>query len=90
MNGPFYYNKMPLALMGCKFQVHEKTDKRGTCAYHSVDDWYIETSHEHYRTHNCHIKATNNELFFDTVQFQHKNITNRTLSTADKLMQASA
>jgi hypothetical protein len=27
--GPFDYNKMPLAPMGCAVQVHEKTDKRG-------------------------------------------------------------
>ena len=30
MSGPFDYNKMPLAPMGCQVQVHEKTDKRGT------------------------------------------------------------
>ncbi len=30
LSGPFDYNKMPLAPMGCKAQVHEKTDKRGT------------------------------------------------------------
>ena len=30
MSGPFDYNKMPLAPMGCKVQVHEKADKRGT------------------------------------------------------------
>ena len=88
MNVPFDYNKIPLAPMGCKVQVHEKTDKRGTWAYHSVHGWYIATSSEHYRTHKCHIKATNNERFCDTVQFQHKHITNPTLSTADKLMQA--
>ena len=33
LNGPFDYNKMPLAPMGCQVQVHEKTDKRGTWAY---------------------------------------------------------
>ena len=43
MSGPFDYNKMPLAPMGCKVQVHEKTDKRGTWAYHSVDGWYLST-----------------------------------------------
>jgi hypothetical protein len=31
--GPFDYNKMPLAPMGCEVQVHEKTDKRGSWAY---------------------------------------------------------
>ena len=73
--------------MGCKVQVHKNTDKRGTWAYHSVDGCYIATSTEHYRTHKCHIKATNKHRFCDTVQFQHKNITNPTLSTADKVSQ---
>ncbi len=43
LSGPFDYNKMPLAPMGCEAQVHEKTDKRGTWAYHSVDGWYLFT-----------------------------------------------
>ena len=51
LSGLFDYNKMALAPMGCEVQVHEKTDKRGTWAYHSVDGWYLATSPEHYRTH---------------------------------------
>jgi hypothetical protein len=35
--GPFDYNKMLLAPMGCDAQVHEKTNKRGTWAFHLVD-----------------------------------------------------
>ena len=30
LSGPFKYNKMPLAPMVCEFQLHKKTDKRGT------------------------------------------------------------
>eukprot|EP00956_Cyclotella_meneghiniana_P003707 scaffold4513_cov37-Cyclotella_meneghiniana.AAC.2 len=81
---------MPLAPMGCEVQVHEKTDKRGTWTYHSVDEWYLNTSPEHYRVHNCYIKATKNTRLSDTVQFQHKSITNPELTPADKLMQAIA
>ena len=90
MSGPFDYNKMPLAPMGCQVQVHEKTDKRGTWAFHLVDGWYIATSPEHYRTHKCHIKETKSDRFSDTVQFQHKNITNPTVTPHDKLMHALA
>ena len=88
--GPFDYNKMPLAPMGCEVQIHEKTDKRGTWAYHSLDGWYLNTSPEHYRTHNCHVKTTKSERLSDTVQFQHKNITNPTISHTDKIMHAIA
>ncbi len=90
LSGPFDYNKMPLALMGCKAQVHEKTDKRGTWAYHSVDRWYLFTSPEHYCTHNCHIKHTKSKQITNTVHPQHKRITNPSIMHADKVMQALA
>eukprot|EP00804_Cyclotella_cryptica_P009165 CCRYP_003221-RB/>CCRYP_003221-RB protein AED:0.37 eAED:0.37 QI:0/-1/0/1/-1/1/1/0/370 len=88
LNGPFNYNKMPLAPMGCSVQVHEKSDARGTWAFHSIDGWYLSTSPEHYSTHRCHIKSTNSERLSDTVVFQHKSITHPSLTPTDKLMQA--
>ena len=76
--------------MGCKVQVHEKTDKRGTWAFHSADGWYLSTSPEHYRVHNCHIKAIKKERLTDTVQFCHKHITNPSISPLDKVMHTIA
>ncbi len=58
LSRPFNYNKMPLTPMGYEAQVHEKTIKCSTCAYHSVNGWYLFTSPEHYCTHNRHIKHT--------------------------------
>ena len=88
LSGPFDYNKMPLAPMGCDVQIHEKTDNRGTWAYHSIDGWYIRTSDEHYRTHACVTKTTKTERLTDTIQFNHKRITNPTITHADKMMKA--
>ena len=77
--------------MGCEVQIHKKTDKRGTWAYHSVDGWYLNTSQEHYRgVHNCYTKETRSECLSDTVVFKHKHMTNPTMMHADKLMQALA
>ena len=76
--------------MGCEVQVHKKTDKGGTWSYHSLDGWYLSTSPEHYRIHNCHIKSTSAERLTDAIQFQHKNITNPTISPQDKIMLALA
>ncbi len=90
LSGPFDYNKMPLAPMGCEAQVHEKTDKCGTWAYHLVDNWYLFMSPKHYCTHNCHIKHTKSERLSNTVRFQHKRITNPTITHADKVMHALA
>jgi hypothetical protein len=58
--------------------------------YHSIDGWYLFTSPEHYRTHTCHVKATKSERHSETVHFKHKNITNPTITHADKVMQALA
>jgi len=90
LSGPFDYNKVLLAPIGFEAQVHEKTDKRGTWAYHSVDGWYLFTSPEHYCTHNCHIKHTKSKQLSNTVQFQHKRITNPTITHPDKVMHALA
>ena len=57
LSGMFDYNKMLLAPMGCKVQVHKKADNQGTWAHHSVNSWYLATSHEHYQMHICHIKT---------------------------------
>ena len=72
LSGPFDYNKMPLAPMGCKVQIHEKTDKRGTWSYHSVDGWYLATSPEHYRVHNCYVKTTQAERLTNTIQLEKR------------------
>ena len=76
--------------MGCEFQEYEKTEKRGTWAYHSVDGWYLATLPEHYCTHIFHIKTTNSERFNDTIQFSHKMITKPTITHAKKIMAAIA
>ena len=88
ISSPFDYNKMPMSPMGCEVQVHDNTDKRSTCSYHSVDGWYLATLPEHYRTHLRHIKTTNSERFTDTAQFSRKIITKPTITHADKIMAA--
>jgi hypothetical protein len=88
LSGPFDYNKMPLAPIGCEAQILKKTNKQGTWACHSVDRRYLFTSPEHYRTHTCYVKATKSKCHSDTVHFKHKNITNPTITHADKVMQA--
>ncbi len=76
--------------MGCDAQVHEKTNKQVTCAFHFVDGWYLSTSLEHYRTHNCPIKHTKSERLSNTVQFQRKRITNPSITHTNKVMHALA
>ena len=88
MCGPFEYNKMLLVYMGCNAQVHKKTDKQCTWAYHSVDGWYISTSPAHCRTHACHTKAIKSERLSDTMQSKHKHITNPTVTHTKLVMKS--
>ncbi|KAL7535732.1 LOW QUALITY PROTEIN: hypothetical protein ACHAXR_006702 [Thalassiosira sp. AJA248-18] len=88
MSGPFDYNKMPLAPMGCNYT--KRWTNEGHGLFHSVDGWSLSTSPEHYCTHKCHIKDTKSDRFSDTVHFQHKDITNPTITPHDKLMKALA
>ncbi len=48
VNGPFDYNAMPLAPMGCAAQIYESTNRRKTWAENSINGWYLRTSPEHY------------------------------------------
>ncbi len=55
-----------------------------------MDGWYLFISPEHYRTHNCHVNHTKSKCLSDTVKFQHKRITNPSITHADKVMHALA
>jgi hypothetical protein len=90
LSRPCDYNEMPIATMECEAQVHEKTNKRGTWAYHLVNGWYLLKTPEHYCTHSCYIKHTKSKQLSNTVQFQHKRITNPSITHTNKVMQALA
>ena len=73
LNGPFDYNKMPLAPMGCNVQVHEKSDSRGTWAFHSVDGWYLNTSPEPQMLYKKHQQRTLQRHRGVSTQKHHKS-----------------
>ncbi len=55
-----------------------------------VDGWYLATSPDRYRVHNCYAKTTQAVRLTDTIQFKYKNISNPTISPQDKIMLALA
>jgi hypothetical protein len=87
--GNFDYNRMPLAPMGCAVQIHEDADKRGSWSPHTVDGWYLGTSPDHYRSHIIHVKGTNADRILETVFFEHKYLTNPTVTHADNVVDAA-
>ena len=49
LNGPYNWNRYPLAPLGCKAVVYEDGDSRGSWASRGVDGWYLGPSKDHYQ-----------------------------------------
>ena len=88
VNGPFDYNAMPLAPMGCAAQIYESTNRRKTWAENSINGWYLRTSPEHYWCHVIHVKKARSERISDTVWFKHKYITQPNVTPVDQIVKA--
>ncbi len=48
LNGPYDWNRYPLAPLGCKAVVYKDGDTRGLWASRGVDGWYLGPSKDHY------------------------------------------
>ena len=88
VNGNFDYNKMPLAPLGCAVEMHESTNRRKSWDPHSLSGWYLGTSTEHYRCHKIFCKKTRSERISDTVFFQHRYITQPSITPEDQVIKA--
>ena len=58
LNGPYDWNRYPLAPLGCKAVVYEDGDTRGSWASRGVDGWYLGPSKHHYRCDHYYIPET--------------------------------
>ena len=72
--------------MGYGVQIHEEASKRKTWAPHSVEGYYLGTSPDHYRAHRIFVKGTNAGRISETVFFNHKYMTNPTVTHADRIV----
>jgi hypothetical protein len=88
VHGNFDYNKMPLAPMGCAVQLHQSSTRRASWAENLIDQWYLQTSPEHYQCHVIYVKQMKNESVSDTVFFKTKYITQPTMTPADIITKA--
>ncbi len=48
LNGPYNWNRYPLAPIGCKAVIYEDCDIRELWASRGVDGWYLGPSRDHY------------------------------------------
>ena len=49
LNRPYYWNRYPLAPLGCKAVIYKDGDTRGSWAFRGVDRWYLGPLTDHYR-----------------------------------------
>jgi hypothetical protein len=89
VHGVHDYNRMPLAPLGCRAQCYVDPERRTLYGSHTLDAWYVGTSAEHYRCHKVFMKDTRAERITDTLVFQHRRITNPTVSVADAVTNAA-
>jgi hypothetical protein len=55
LNGPYDWNRYPLALLGCKAIVYEDGNTRGSWASQGVDAFYLGPAKDHYRCNNYYV-----------------------------------
>ena len=52
LNGPYDWNRFPLAPPGCKAVIYESPAQRGSWGSRGINAWYVGPSSDHY--HCCH------------------------------------
>jgi hypothetical protein len=58
LNGPFDFNRTPVAPLGARVIFHEKPQQRRTWAPHGIDGFYLGPEMEHYRCHQIYCSST--------------------------------
>jgi hypothetical protein len=58
LNGPYNWNRYPLAPLGCKAVIYEDGNTRGSWASRGIVGWYLGLSLDHYRCNVYHVPET--------------------------------
>jgi hypothetical protein len=89
LNGPFDFNRTPMAPLGTKVILHETPSQRKTWATHGVDGWYVGHAPEHYRCYRIFVTQTHAERIGSTVEFFPSHLDMPKTSSADNAMRAA-
>ncbi len=68
-NGPFDFNKTPLALVGCRVFIHAKPGTRRSWEYRAKQGFYMGPALKHYRCYELVKSETKQKVISNTVQF---------------------
>jgi hypothetical protein len=88
VHGEFDYNKTQLAPLCCAVQLQNSKNTQKMWDIRSGTGWYLGASKKHYRCHIIFCQKTCAERISDTVIFQHKYITQPTITPANRIVKA--
>ena len=89
LEGPYDWNRYPLAPPGCKAVIYEDPDARGSWAPRGIDAWYLGPSKDHYRCAIFYVPETRAYRISGTAEFypQHCQVPSFTPSAHVKELQ---
>ena len=90
VDGIYNFDRTPLAPLGCKVQIHEKTHKRLTYAPHLVYGWYLGSVVHDYICYTCYNIDTGGETTLDTIVIFPAFMKMPNYSTIDMAIHAAA
>ncbi len=70
-NGPFDFNKTPLAPMGCRVLIHAKHAMCQSWDYRAKQGFYVGPALDHYRCYKLMKLETKQKVISGTVEFRH-------------------
>jgi hypothetical protein len=83
LNGPFDFNRTPVAPPGDRVIFHENPQQRRTWATHGIDGLYLGPAMEHYLCHRIYCSSTGQKRNVDTVEFMPQHCKFPGLSSAE-------
>ena len=86
VHGNHNFNKHPLAPIGCKIIIHNRTNKRSSLSDHGSRGFYVGPGIKHYRTFVCFMSETKAVRISNTVDFFPTTCADPTMTATDRLL----
>ena len=85
LEGPYDWNKYPLAPPGCKAIIHEAAESRASWASRGVDAWYLHPSKDHYRCNKFYVPETRAYRTSGLAEYYPQHCSNPNFSPAEHI-----
>ena len=90
LEGPYDWNRYPLAPLGTRAIIYEDSDTRASWAPHGLDTWYLGPSKDHYRCHIYYVPETKGYRISGSVELFPQHCRKPTYSPDSHIKELSA